>query len=336
MIVENYRREYNGLLDIMKFIFSLLIVFSHGIFLAAEGERLVFGYALIGVEFFFLLSGYFLMSTIYSRQLNLKDFVTRRIKGLYLYFLVSYIFCFICWLCLQLLNEYPGKWILLTRILKAPFDLFFMYSSGISTAGINGTWWYISAMLFVEWLLFPIIRYKEKVYAYYLAPLGIFLISGYMSFKFGSISTGDFSGFIKTDNLRALLGIMMGTMMFYGVEKIRKYRLKKKILCVCNVIAVLGYGLVFLVAYNNTGSVHEYTDGNLGFSMPLILTLSVGITCLNSFTKWKKICKWLGKMSTCIYFTHWSCMEMIKFLYERKILRWGGWNLSRKIGCIVC
>lgn len=32
MIVKDYNKKYNGLIDILKFIFSGLIVFSHGIF----------------------------------------------------------------------------------------------------------------------------------------------------------------------------------------------------------------------------------------------------------------------------------------------------------------
>lgn len=102
-----------------------------------------------------------------------------------------------------------------------------MSSSGISTAGINGTWWYISAMLFAEWLLYPVIRYKEKLYLYYLAPLSLFLISGYMSYNFGVIATGTFSGFVKTDNLRAILGIITGSLVFYFVEKLKKLKIKK-------------------------------------------------------------------------------------------------------------
>lgn len=68
MIVKDYNKKYNGLIDILKFIFSGLIVFSHGIFLANDGEKLIFGYGLIGVEFFFVVSGYLLMNTIYSHH----------------------------------------------------------------------------------------------------------------------------------------------------------------------------------------------------------------------------------------------------------------------------
>ena len=193
-----------------------------------------------------------------------------------------------------------------------------MSSSGISTAGINGTWWYISAMLFAEWLLYPVIRYKEKLYLYYLAPLSLFLISGYMSYNFGVIATGTFSGFVKTDNLRAILGIITGSLVFYFVEKLKKLRIKKIVLSVCNVVAIIGYTAIFIIAYHNTYTVHNYVDGNLGFVTLPILFISVSITCLNDFAKGKILCKWLGKLSACIYFVHWQCMTIVQTLYKNK------------------
>lgn len=318
MIVKDYNKKYNGLIDILKFIFSGLIVFSHGIFLANDGEKLIFGYGLIGVEFFFVVSGYLLMNTIYSNRPSLKEYIIKRLKGLYAYFIVSFIFCFFSWLFLLIYNDHPEKWVLFTYILKAPFELFFMSSSGISTAGINGTWWYISAMLFAEWLLYPVIRYKEKLYLYYLAPLSLFLISGYMSYNFGVIATGTFSGFVKTDNLRAILGIITGSLVFYFVEKLKKLRIKKIVLSVCNVVAIIGYTAIFIIAYHNTYTVHNYVDGNLGFVTLPILFISVSITCLNDFAKGKILCKWLGKLSACIYFVHWQCMTIVQTLYKNK------------------
>lgn len=337
MIVDGYRRQYNGLLDILKFIFSILIVFSHGIFWAGEGDKLVFGYALIGVEFFFVISGYLLVNSIYTNKLSIRDYIIRRIKGLYGYFIMAFIFCSSVWLYLLIINERPEKWTLFTYILKLPFEFAFMNSSGISIVGVNGTWWYISAMLFSEWLIYPIIRYKESWYLYYAAPLSVFLISGYMSFNFGTIATGGWSGFIKTDNLRAILGVVCGTLVFYFVEKLKNYEIKKYVIYVCDLIAILGYGVIWLIAYNNTPTIHSYVDGNLGFVTLPILFVCVSITCLNEFTKWESVCKYLGKLSTCIYLVHWQCMELVKSFYERKILNVGNATYHEKlIALFIC
>ena len=70
MIYKGFKSSYNAGLDFWKWIFSLLIVFSHGIFLADQnnGDKLIFGHALIGVEFYSILSGYFLVQSIYRKS----------------------------------------------------------------------------------------------------------------------------------------------------------------------------------------------------------------------------------------------------------------------------
>ena len=93
--------------------------------------------------------------------------------------------------------------------------------------------------------------------------------------------------------------------------------------------------MIFILAFNNTKTIHEYTDGNLGFVTLPILFVCVSITCLNEFKKIKPICKWLGKLSTCIYLVHWQCMTMIKTMCEKKIINWGG-DLSSETYSIGC
>ena len=104
MLVQNYKREYNKKIDFWKFIFSILIVFSHGIYLADvnSGDKLIFGDALIGVEFYFIISGYFLVQSIYSRDETIISFMYRTIKNLFPYFFISFIFGYLVWAILFL------------------------------------------------------------------------------------------------------------------------------------------------------------------------------------------------------------------------------------------
>lgn len=59
--------------------------------------------------------------------------------------------------------------------------------------------------------------------------------------------------------------MVCGTLVFYFVEKLKNYEIKKYVIYVCDLIAILGYGVIWLIAYNNTPTIHSYVDGNLGF-----------------------------------------------------------------------
>ena len=57
---ENTRR--NGKIEFLRFIFALMVVFSHsGSFM---GEYTIFAGGSLGVEFFFFVSGFLMMATI--------------------------------------------------------------------------------------------------------------------------------------------------------------------------------------------------------------------------------------------------------------------------------
>ena len=93
----------NGEIDLLKFLFSLMIVIYHTKnFTEYYGQNL-FMQGSIGVSFFFLVSGYLLAYSTGKIQLESKDavgpqavkFVERKIKGLLPNVYVAWIIAFI-------------------------------------------------------------------------------------------------------------------------------------------------------------------------------------------------------------------------------------------------
>lgn len=107
MLCQNVKSNYVAELDFWKFVFSILIVFSHGIFLAntEAGDRLVFGGALMGVEFYFLLTGFFLVNSIYRSDVSTLTFIKRRVLNLLPYFIYAFLFCAAVWFADQIFSS---------------------------------------------------------------------------------------------------------------------------------------------------------------------------------------------------------------------------------------
>ena len=231
------------------------------------------------------------------------------------YYIPAFIFCFFMFLYKYIDINHPGKWQLLCNCLKAIWELLFFHSSGVATAGINGTWWYISSMLFIEWLLYPIIACKEKLFVYYIAPLSIFLTLGFMSGTCGQIANGGFAGFIRIDNLRLLLGICTGCLLFYFVQYCQKISLRIWVRLILTFIELSGYLLIFVIAYKNVNGISNYVDLQMDFLTLPILFVSIGITASKQDLIWKlynpQVCKFLGKLSLCLYLVHWRCLDVV-------------------------
>ena len=58
------RKRRNETVDFLKFLFALVIVIFHGRKLASSGEFALFQSGYLGVEFFFLVSGFLMMKSV--------------------------------------------------------------------------------------------------------------------------------------------------------------------------------------------------------------------------------------------------------------------------------
>ena len=87
----------NSLLELFRFLFALWVLYYHG-FVPFKGE--LFGQGYLAVEFFFVLSGFFLMRSIDKyiegpTKEGLLSFLKHRIKGILIPFLIGEIFVLI-------------------------------------------------------------------------------------------------------------------------------------------------------------------------------------------------------------------------------------------------
>lgn len=257
-----------------------------------------------------------MVTSIYKKNDSTLVFIKKRVLNLLPYFVYSFIFCFAVWLVDQIMFQHLNKWPLLAKSLNGIWEFLWMESSGVATAGINGTWWFLSAMLFAEWVLYPIIKKKEHFFVSYLGPLSIFLLVGFFSRTYGRLAAGEMFGIINSDNLRAILGIVAGALLFYVTYYAQKVRLNRGIKVMLTVVEWLGFLLIWVIAYKNTQTVSYYVDENLQIISIPIMFVSIGIiTSGNSLTNRvfsSKICKILGRFSTCVYMVHWQCVILIQ------------------------
>lgn len=105
-IPENSKR--NGFIDFLKFIFAIIILIHHS---WQFFPILPIGY--IGVEFFFLVTGWLMAKKFYDFELNenifviTRNYIVRKIKVFYLEYLVAIAIGFI-FICLFAWNEVPS------------------------------------------------------------------------------------------------------------------------------------------------------------------------------------------------------------------------------------
>lgn len=294
----------NGNVELLRFIFASTIVLHHAILPVFYGGWL-------GVEFFFILSGFYMAKeiyphkkdtssesismTIYFSNKNLK----KRFCSLLPYMLISTIIGFI----VQLVAR--DNYNLLSLVARLPYEFFFLQNYGFAALSCTGTVWYLSAMFLAIWLLYPIVRRHYDMYVGYAAPVLTLLISGYLVMTYGMLGSacewlpnGLNSGF-----LRAVSEITWGMFLFRISNGLKRGKFSKVMLgfitsveCICYML-VLAYMFLWKMDYGQLDPI-------------CVLLMSIGVVITTSeqsllFGKFdNKVSIVLGKFSMVLFMNH--------------------------------
>ena len=93
-----YNNKHNGIISFWKFMFSIMIIVFHCVGLANPGDRIFLEYGAIGVEFFFLVSGYLMAKKVVNDNSKINNlgketvsFVWKKYKAFFPYMLVAFL-----------------------------------------------------------------------------------------------------------------------------------------------------------------------------------------------------------------------------------------------------
>lgn len=229
-MAEKKKARRNGKIELYRFIFSMYVLFFHmGKYLlppqkfTGGAEPGFFRHGAMGVEFFFLVSGW-LMAASVSKKLAAKaegekpfvpkeglDFLKRKYLSLMPQHIPAFVIAFTVYVYIRELRP--------AAMIKAFVDsipnLFLIQMSGANFTNPNHLEWYISAMLIAMALLYPILTKYYDAFAKYIAPLAALLICGYLIYtdkKLTGVTT--WTGICFKAVLRAVAEVSLGFASF--------------------------------------------------------------------------------------------------------------------------
>lgn len=207
-------KRINGNIEVLRYIFTFVIALMH--FWGNYFDNPWFlngGY--LGVEFFFITSGFFLAVTMDRRDIGAFRFTFRKWFSMFWIYELS-IFSMIA---VQTITD--GE--LITRLISSVPDMLGIQMSGMFYPAVNGILWYISAMLISGFLISYIYKRHKKLFIQFIAPLVI--ISGY---AFIYSKCGDLDGIVQDVSviplglIRAAAGMSLGTIVHYIYTRLKE------------------------------------------------------------------------------------------------------------------
>ena len=220
----------NGKIELFRFVFCVIIIFLHINTRLYKGKLILgngfhfFHMGYIGVEFFFLLSGYLLAKAALKSDGNNAPLGSQTVsfmKKKILPLVVPHTICFfLCFVTYCVLSGIHGSDII-TSFVKSLPNLFFLQKTGISYLSINRVEWYLSRMLFSMLIIYPLCRKFKKTYTNIVAPVIGIIIIGYIMYSHGKLSNVKaFEFFVYRCQLRAFAEINLGVCAFAISERL--------------------------------------------------------------------------------------------------------------------
>lgn len=300
------KKTRNGYIDLLRFVAACIIMYFHfeiAPFIRPDGTPGSFPSGGLFVEFFFMLSGYFAISSFYMSDGKLhigKYMLKKYVRFLpYTFFAVTFTYVWI------LICSNPSLFEAAKTLCMLPFEALLMRNTGINRVGHNGVLWYLSAML----ITMPIILYTArrfptvfKEYLVWVLPLCFY---GYVLSRYGTIRTTHW----QISNIRALAGMLLGCNIYFIVHAVENIRFSSRGKTILTVLELGLFGLILLFCMVRSFS-KTYLDA---FCVLLMYLFTIVALSGKSWTSkiQGRFFTYLGKISFPLYCVHYGYIDVV-------------------------
>lgn len=306
-IKEIKPKKHNGIISLWKFLFCIMIVIYHGSVLAKKGDYVILSRGSIGVEFFFLVSGYLMANSALNKKENDSigketiNFVLKKYKTFLPYTILAGLLAITILLCIGQMR--------MEKFVYSIFDMLLLNMSGIKTFSVNGPIWYISSMLICMLIIYPLIRKYKENFLYIAVPIIVLLGFGYLSYTCNNLrDPNQWIIFTFKGNIRAFIELCLGSLMYLLCEKFKSIDFTTFVKVIITIIEITGFITIFLVS--------QFLTAKYDFMLVAILSISIILAFSEKTLEYNflcnKFCYWLEKLSVSIFVFHFSVRLFIR------------------------
>ena len=297
--------QRNGEIELARFLVALVIVNYHsGSF---PGCPQLFGYGQIGVEFFFLLSGLLMASSIRKkenlpissfREVNRETahFLWRKLSSFYPELVISCILGCIFFACVH--HADPIIMTVGKTIRTFTANICLLETSGFGNYGINGVTWYLASMMLSMAILYPLYRWVGLNTIF--PAICLVLLS---PFFMGGGDKIEIAFLVGRANIRAFCEIVLGASLFPVVMAVRRFDLRRWMRA-CLTLVKMGCYAIFLIYAVRSIPPNGGGNGLVLIALILIIVLSFSRVGLDADLYQHRCIFWLGRLSLPLFLSH--------------------------------
>ena len=212
------KRDKNSYIELCRFVGAIMIMLHHTAWLEAAfglgGSQLAPG-AWIFVEYFYILSGYFMTRHFYNIEpkcieRDAVEYVFLKIKRLLPYLWIGIFIDFIA----QMGDGIITADNLSSVILGLPFNFLFLDLFPLSFMSLNTTKWFVSGLIIAMPIVIILLKTQRNLYKYVLCWIIPLFLYSVLIWKTGRIPAGISMAWFN-NLLRPFAGVMLGSLCFF-------------------------------------------------------------------------------------------------------------------------
>ena len=328
-------------IELLRFIAAIGVMLYHFGAVYLQQSGIYSTYAYVFVELFLMLTGFFMMQYLETHEDPLPpvNYLFRKIKSFYWMFLIMFGAQFIFYIRSY---EIHGAGKLIKTFYHFKWEILLLQCSGaLKNPAFNkdyllGQDWYLSAMVLALLFIYPIACYYRRFYRTVFAPAVCIIFYALMIQYYGSLNVGsEYLGFISVGIIRGMAGVCLGSLAYLAWTHLArqesasapasvsrtsaapaaslsaassgmsasawKWLSLLEAFCWIAVLMLLGNGF-----YTSDVDLPVYLI--IFFVLILLCCLSRTVIARFLNTHVQKLLSVLGRLSLCIYLTHWTVM----------------------------
>lgn len=311
-------KKKNGYIELLRFIFCIVIVIHHSGFLASD-EELFFPHGNLIADFFFMLTGYLAYSNVISHKKEANhmseslSYTLKKLKRVFPYAAVGTIIIYILEFFWTLDEVSFTDRIL--RLQNLPFELLFMPMTGAIPVNLfsirNAPLWYLSALLMALPIMMYLASRFEDIFKGWIMWFIPPIVYCYLVTNYGGVAAyAQYSGIVYSGVIRAFADLCIGASTFVVASWLQnKNGQKRKGMKI--LISFVEIAMLLYVLYSCHRNLAEYDQIVVIYVMALMLSVSFGnVSSLSGING--KIFDFLGRLSMPIYCLHWGVYKYLE------------------------
>ncbi len=311
-------KKRNGTIELMRFVFCMEVILYHivkRVELPTWGHFNFFLNGKIGVEFFFLVSGYLLAMSAKKQTdvpiaYSTKHFMFRKVFAILPCHIIAFIICITALLAYQ---ADTGLFNLAKIAVTSIPSFLFIQKTGIPGREVIRPEWYIEAMLWAMLVVYPLLlKFRDKFSKIACPIIAVFLV-GYMihtTNRLGGTGRYVFGDTIAKVYVRAFGELCGGIFCFEAAQWLKGLQMKKAGRVCLTLMEFLCYAATLVYTVTD---INDQFEGYFFYVLAVAITLSFSELTLTAEWAKTEAVYYLGRVSLPFYMAQTLPFTMLKY-----------------------